>query len=114
MEEDRALAKLKAGIWVSWLSLVILPLGVFLGAVGICAGPSSKNAAVVMLAVGACGMIAAMYGGFNVLRGIQLGPWPLRIFSLLSLCSAALVGLVGWLYAFEARDYLDYVLRSGR
>ena len=113
MEKGRTLAKFKAGIWLCWLSLVVLPLGVFLGAVGMCAGPSSKNGAVALLSLGACGMIAAIYGGFNVLRGIQFGSWPLRILGLLSLCSAALVGLVGWLYAFEARDYLDYALHSG-
>jgi hypothetical protein len=107
METGHKLIKLKTGLWVCWISLVILPLGVLLGAIGMCAGPTSTNGAIAMLAFGACGMIAALYGGYNVLRGIQFGSWPLRIFSVLSVGCAVLVILAGLLFTGEARDYLD-------
>jgi len=113
MEKDRALARFQAGLWVCWFSLLILPLGVFLGAVGMCAGPRSKDGAAALLSLGFCGIVAALYGGFTVLRGIRLGTWPVRIFDALSLCSAVLVGFAGWLYSLEARDYLYYVLGRG-
>jgi hypothetical protein len=114
-KKNRALAKFKSGLWVCWISLAILPLGIFLGAVGMCGGgPRSTSGAVAMLGLGVGGVLAGLYGGFNVLQGIHFGSWPLRIFGVVSLCSGLIVGFVGWFYALEARDYLDYLFHGGR
>jgi hypothetical protein len=101
--------KVKKGVVVSLLSLLVLPLGVFLGAVGICAGPSSKANAVLLLCVGAGGISAAGYAAFRVLCGVRYGSWPLRVMSLLSLAASVLAGFIGWLWAVEAVDALNYL-----
>lgn len=104
--------ELKAGLWTCWLSLAILPLEVLFGAIGICPGPRDAKGAVALLGVGVFGIIVTLYSAFTVVRGIRFGGWLLRLFGALSLCSAALVGLVSWVYALEAREYLGYVLQS--
>jgi hypothetical protein len=112
-QSDKRIAKLKMGMLVSCSSLVILPLGVLFGAIGICAGPSSKDGAFALLSLGAGGIAVALYAGFQVLRGIRFGSWPLRIAGLLSLVAGLLTGLFGSLYAVEAVDALKYYLRGG-
>jgi hypothetical protein len=113
MEEDRAPAKLTARSWAYLPDLVILPLGVFLGAVGMCPGPYNKSDAAAMLGLGILGPISALGGGLRLIRGIRRGVHPLRILGALSLGSAALVGVVGWIYSSAIRDYIHNVLHRG-
>jgi len=103
--------KLKKGLWICWLSLVILPIGVLFGAVGMCAGPNSGSHGLVLLTVGFAGIGATIYTFFHVLRGIRAGGWALRLFATLSLFLAIVVGLMGGIYSLEAWDYLAYVFR---
>ena len=93
---------------VSLLSLLVLPLGVFLGAVGMCAGPSSKENAVLLLFVGAGGILTAGYATFRVARSVRYGSWALLL-GLVSLAVSVLAGFVGWLWAVEAIDALKYL-----
>ncbi len=88
---DERAAKLKKGIGFSWLSLIILPLGGFLGALGICAGPRNESGAFLLLAVGVAGIAVALYGGYQVVRYIRSGDWPARLIGVLSLAA----GLAG-------------------
>ena len=108
-------SKLKKWTWLSFVAFVIiLPVGAFIGAVGMCAGPSSTPDAFVILAVGVAGIATALYAAFRVIRGIRFGSWPLRIFGMLSLLTSIFVGFVGWIYALEAVDGLKYFLNIGR
>lgn len=113
MEKDRAPAKLKTKGWSYLSDLVILPLGVFLGAVGLRPGPYSKSDAAGVLGLGIGGMMVALGGGVRLMRRIRRGVQPLRILGALSLGSAALVGVVGWIYSSEARDYIHYLTHRG-
>ncbi len=112
-QEDVRVAKLKKGIVASWLSLSILPLGAFFGAIGICAGPSTKNGAVALLFIGVAGIGTALYGAFRVVRGIRFGSPAMRVGGALSLAAGLLAGLFGWLCAFEAQDALRYYFGGG-
>jgi hypothetical protein len=112
-EQDKRVAKFKKGIIASWLSLGILPLGAFFGAIGICAGPSSKNGAVALLIIGVGGIGTALYGAFRVVRGIRFGSPAMRVGGVLSLAAGLLAGLFGWLCAFEAQDALRYYFGRG-
>ena len=105
---DERAAKLKKGIRFSWLSLVILPLGGFLGAFGICAGPRNETGAVLLFAVGVAGIGAAIYGGYKIVRNIRHGDWPARLTGILSLGAGLLGIFLGWLFAVEAQDALKY------
>lgn len=105
---NKKTTKLKKGLVVSFLSLLVLPLGVFLGAVGMCAGPSNKQNAILLLLVGVAGIVAAGYSAFRVVRGIRYGGWPLRLAGLISLAVSVLAGFVGWIWAVEAIDALRY------
>jgi hypothetical protein len=106
--ENKRTMKLKKGLMESFLSLLVLPLRAFVGAVGICAGPSSKRGAILLLLVGAGGIGAAVYAAFRVLRGVRYGSWPLRVMGLMSLAISVLAGFIGWLWAVEAIDALKY------
>jgi hypothetical protein len=106
--EKQRVVKLKKGLAVSLVSLLVLPLGVFLGAVGMCAGPSSKQNAFLLLFVGIAGISAAGYAAFRVLRGVRYGGWPLRVMGLMSLGVSVLAGLIGWMWAAEAIQALKY------
>jgi hypothetical protein len=112
-ERERRVAKFKKGIIASWLSLSILPLGTFFGAIGICAGPSTKNGAVALLVIGVGGIGTALYGAFRVVRGIRFGSPTMRVGGVLSLAAGLFVGLFGWLCASEAQDALRYYLGGG-
>lgn len=111
--QDKQVAKLKTGIIASWLSLIILPAGIFLGAIGICAGPRSEGGAFALLAIGLGGIATALYGAVRVLRGIRFGSVLMRIGGILSIAAGILAGLLGWLYAVEAQDALKYFLSRG-
>lgn len=74
-----------------------------------CAGPSRKENAVLLLFVGAGGIGAAGYAAFRVLRGVRHGSWPLRVLGLVSLAVSVLAGFVGWLWAVEAITALKYL-----
>lgn len=113
MEEDQASAGLKAGAWAYLPDLLILPLGAFLGAVGPCPGPYHESDAVGMLGLGIAGVISGLGGGLRLVRGIRLGIQPLRILGIFSLGSAAVVGVVGWIYSSEARNYIHYITHRG-
>ncbi len=112
-QEDAKVAKLKKGIVASWLSLSILPLGTFFGAIGICAGPTSKNGALALLVIGVGGIGTALYGAFRVVRGIRFGSPAMRVGGALSLGAGLLAGIFGWLCAFEAQDALRYYFGGG-
>jgi hypothetical protein len=109
---DERASKLKKGIGFSLLSPIILPLGGFLGALGICAGPRSETGAFLLLAVGVAGIGAAIYGGYQVVRNIRHGDWPARLIGILSLGVGLFGVFLGWLFAFEAQDALKYYLGS--
>ncbi len=109
-QEEIRVAKLKKGMVASWLSLSILR---FFGAIGICAGPSSKNGAFALLLIGVGGIGTALYGAFRVVRGIRYGSPAMRVGGALSLAAGLLAGLFGWLCAFEAQDALRYYLGGG-
>jgi hypothetical protein len=94
-ERDKRVAKLKTGIIASWLSLVIFPAGIFLGAIGICAGPRSEAGAVALLAIGAGGIATAIYSAFRILRGFRFGSVAMRLGGILSLAVGILVGFLG-------------------
>jgi hypothetical protein len=111
MDDVQQLRKLKKGIWTCWLSLVILPIGIFFGAIGMCAGPGNGRSATAMLAVGVAGIAATIYSFVQVIRGFRVGNGPLRLFAILSLCSSILAGLFGALCSLEAWDYITYVFR---
>jgi hypothetical protein len=113
LEQNQRVAKLKKGIIASWLSLCILPLGAFFGAIGMCAGPSTKNGAVALLVIGVAGIGTALYGAFRVVRGIRFGSPAMRVGGVLSIAAGLLAGLFGWLCAFEAQDALRYYLGGG-
>lgn len=109
-QQGKQAAKLKTGIIASWLSLIILPAGIFLGAIGICAGPRSEGGAVALLAIGLGGIATALYGAVRISRGIRFGSVLMRIGGILSIAASILAGLLGWLYAVEAQDALKYFL----
>ena len=113
MGEDRPPTKLKTRAWACLPDLVILPLGVFLGTVGLCPGPYRESDAVAMLGLGIVGVISGLGGGLRLMRGIRLGIQPLRTLGTLSLGSAAVVGIVGWIYSSEARNYIHYITHRG-
>ena len=95
MDDARRLRRLNKGIWTCWLSLVILPIGIFFGAVGMCAGPRSKSGAFAILAVGIAGIAATTYSIFQVIRGFKAGDGWLRFSAIVSLLAAIVVGLHG-------------------
>jgi hypothetical protein len=96
------LSKFKKGLWISWLSLIVLPVGVSFAAIGICGGPNNTSDAFALLTVGACGIGVAAYAAFRVIRGIRFGGPLLRIFGMISLCSSIVVGVVSSIYALVA------------
>jgi hypothetical protein len=114
MERDVKIAKFKKGVWLSWLSLLMLPIGLFLGLIGTCAGPENTKEAWVLLGIGVCGFAGAIYGAFRVLRGIRFGGWALRILGALSFCSAILAGYLGWELSAAGLEALKYYLHAGR
>ncbi|MGB2591168.1 MAG: hypothetical protein WA853_21490 [Candidatus Acidiferrum sp.] len=62
----------------------------------------------MLLIIGAAGIAAAIYGGYQVVRNIRHGDWAARLTGILSL-GAGLFGIfLGWLFAVEAQDALKY------
>jgi hypothetical protein len=109
IEDKQASAGPRARAAAYLPDLLILPLGAFLGAVGLCPRPDSNSDALAMLGLGIAGALSAPGGGVRLMRGIRRGVQPLQIVGALSLGSAALVGTVGWIYASEARNYIHYI-----
>jgi hypothetical protein len=110
MEKEPGKHKLTKGIWFSWLSLLMFPLAVLLGFVGVCAGPESTGGAWLLFSIGAFGFLAAVYGAFRIIRGIRFGGWILRILGVLSFCTAILAGYIGWeLARFGAESVREFL-----
>jgi hypothetical protein len=112
MNDRQQLRNLHKGLWACWLSLVILPIGIFFGAVGMCAGPRSKTGAFAILAVGIAGIAATIYSFFQVMRGFKAGDAWLRLSAIVSLFSAIVVGIFGAIYSLEAWTYIADLFRS--
>jgi hypothetical protein len=106
MEQNTRPTKLKTGLWLSWLSLLILPLGVFFGFIGMCAGPNGKDGAILLFGLGICGAATAVYGGFLVLRDLRFGTWGMQVAAVFAVAAGFFAGTVGWIYAAVAAELL--------
>ena len=83
--------RLKVGALVCWLSLLILPAGLFIIGGGPCAGPRDATGSVLLILVALVGAVPAAYGCVQIAREFKEAEVSRRIIGVLSLFPALLV-----------------------
>lgn len=110
--DDLNSSKFKSGLYLCWISLIILPVGLLAIGGGPCAGPRNSLGSAILLTVGACSVAAAIYGAIRVLTNIRAVQNLMKVWAALSVCCASLGAFVGGLYLLfgfaTLRDFLRY------
>jgi hypothetical protein len=91
--------KFKTGLWVCWLSLLALPVGLLAIGGGPCAGPRNALGSAILLAVGAIGITGGILGIIRLAQGIKEA-------KRLALLGGALSAIVGGTFALVGAVYL--------
>ena len=97
----------KVGVYLCWLSSVILPLGLLAIGGGPCAGPRNATGSAILLAVGLATIIGPVYGVFRVIqffRGVGIAA---KFFAIVSLLYASAVAVIGSFFLFIGVISLD-------
>jgi hypothetical protein len=111
MDEIRG-SKFKSGLYLCWISLLLLPVGLLAIGGGPCAGPRNSLGSAILLTVGVCSVAAAVYGAIRVLTSIKAAQNPMRVWGAFSICCAGLGAFVGGVYLLfgivSLRAFLRY------
>jgi hypothetical protein len=104
--------QLKTGLWLCWVSLFALPVGLLAIGGGPCAGPNNAIGSTILLIVGSIGVGGGLFGIFKISRGIkEVKNW-LRVAGALSVVAAGFACLGGAAYLFigyqSLRVFLQY------
>jgi len=87
-----------AGLWLCWLSLGALPLGLLAIGGGPCAGPRNALGSAILLFVGMFGVGGGIFGTVWILQGIKQATIVLRVAGTFSISVAVFASLVGGAY----------------
>jgi len=104
-------AQIKTGLWLCWLSLLALPLGLLAIGGGPCAGPRNALGSAILLAVGAFGVGGGLFGIIRIFQGVKAAKKLLRATGALSVIVAGFSCLVGAAYLFIGYQSLLVFLR---
>src|SRR5579859_7475197 len=86
------------GLWLCWLSLLALPLGLLAIGGGPCAGPRNALGSAILLSVGMFGVGGGIFGIVRIFQGIKQTTNLLRLAGVLSVSVAVFASLVGGAY----------------
>jgi hypothetical protein len=102
----------RMGLWLCWLSLLALPLGLLAIGGGPCAGPRNALGSAILLSVGMFGFGGGLFGIVRIFQGIKQATNLLRVAGALSVAVATLASLVGGAYLLfgyvSLRSFLRY------
>ena len=102
----------RTGLWLCWLSLLALPLGLLAIGSGPCAGPRNALGSAILLCVGMFGVGGGLFGIVRIFQGIKQTTNLLRFAGILSVSVAVFASLVGGVYLLvgyrSLQDYLRY------
>jgi hypothetical protein len=98
MNEETGHNPFRSGLWLCWISLFVLPIGLLAIGGGPCAGPRNALGSAILLAIGGGAAGAAVYGVVRVLRGIKARAISMQLWGLLSVGCAGFAALVGGFY----------------
>ena len=101
----------RSGLWLCWISLFVLPVGLLAIGGGPCAGPQNALGSAILLTVGGCAAAAAIYGVIRVLRGIKARAISVQLWGVLSVGCAGFAALVGGVYILLGFVSLQAYLR---
>lgn len=112
MDEKIGGSRFKSGLYLCWMSLLLLPAGLLAIGGGPCAGPRNSLGSAILLTVGVCSVAAAVYGAIRVLTSIRSVRNLMRVWGALSVCCAGLGAFVGSVYLLfgfvSLRAFLRY------
>jgi hypothetical protein len=111
MNEETARNPFRSGLWLCWISLFVLPVGLLAIGGGPCAGPRNALGSLILLGVGGCAAGAAIYGVVRVLRGIKAKAISMRLWGVLSVACAGFAAFVGGVYLLLGFVSLETYLR---
>jgi hypothetical protein len=99
-------------LWLCWLSLLALPLGLIAIGGGPCAGPRNALGSAILLSVGIFGVGGGILGIIRIFQGIKQATNVLRVAGVLSVAVAVCASLVGGAYLLlgyvSLRSFLRY------
>jgi len=102
----------RTGLWLCWLSLLALPLGLLAIGGGPCAGPRGALGSAILFSVGMLAVGGGLFGIVRVFQGIKQTSNRLRVAGVLSVCVAVFASLGGGAYLLvgyiSLRAYLRY------
>lgn len=103
--------RFRIGLWLCWLSLLELPVGLLAIGGGPCAGPGDAFGSAILLAVGAVGVGLGLFGIARILQGFKGAQNLMRVVGVLSMVAAGFAFLVGAAYLFVGYQSLGVFLR---
>ena len=105
-------SRFRTGLWLCWLSLFALPLGLLAIGGGPCAGPRNALGSGILLSVGMFGVGGGIFGIIRIFQGIKQATNLLRVAGVLSVSVAVCASLVGGVYLLfgyvSLRSFLRY------
>jgi hypothetical protein len=111
MDSNPPPSQFKFGLWLCWLSLLALPVGLLAIGGGPCQGPRNAAGSAILLPTGVGCLVLAVYGIFRVLRGFRAAAILTRTWGALSVYCAGLAGFVGGFYVLVGITSLEASLR---
>jgi hypothetical protein len=90
----------KTGVWLSWLSLLALPVGLLAIGGGPCAGPRNAFGSAILFTAGLFGSGGGLTGIVKIVRGnmsMQTRRW---VAGAVSIIAASLATFIGVVYLF--------------
>jgi hypothetical protein len=111
MEWKPRQSEFKSGLWLCWLSLLLVPLGLLAIGGGPCAGPRDAAGSSILLMGGVGILVLAVCGIFRVLREFRAAANLMRVWGALAVSCAGFAGCVGGFYLLMGIISLGAFLR---